>query len=113
NKVALFYLDLDHFKRINDTFGHEAGDQLLTEISRRLKKQLRDDDVVARLGGDEFAVLLDQVESPQYAYVVANKIIAALNRPIELQGKEVVVGVSIGITMAPDDSNHIDNLMKN
>ncbi|WP_049721689.1 EAL domain-containing protein [Gilvimarinus polysaccharolyticus] len=113
NKVALFYLDLDHFKRINDTFGHEAGDQLLTEVSRRLKRELRDDDVVARLGGDEFAVLLDQVESPQYAYVVANKIINTLNKPIELQGKEVVVGVSIGITMAPDDSNHIDNLMKN
>ncbi len=112
-KVALFYLDLDHFKRINDTFGHEAGDQLLTEVARRLTRELRDDDVVARLGGDEFAVLLDQVESPQYAYVVANKIINALNRPIELQGKEVVAGVSIGITMAPDDSSHIDTLMKN
>ncbi|BFM20880.1 EAL domain-containing protein [Gilvimarinus japonicus] len=113
SKVALFYLDLDHFKRINDTFGHEAGDQLLTEVARRLKSELRDDDVVARLGGDEFAVLLDQVESPQYAYVVANKIITALNRPMELQGKEVVAGVSIGITMAPDDSSHIDTLMKN
>ena len=113
SKVALFYLDLDHFKRVNDTFGHESGDQLLIEVARRLKSQLREDDLVARLGGDEFAVLLDQVESPQYAYVVANKIIKELNLPIELRGKEVVTGVSIGITIAPDDSDQIDVLMKN
>jgi diguanylate cyclase (GGDEF)-like protein/PAS domain S-box-containing protein len=113
SKVALCYLDLDHFKRINDTFGHEAGDQLLTEVAQRLRQELREEDVIARLGGDEFAVLLDQIESPQYAYVVANKIIKALNRPMELHGKEVVTGVSVGITLAPDDGTQIDALMKN
>lgn len=110
---ALMYLDLDHFKRINDTLGHEAGDTLLIEVARRIKECLREEDVVARLGGDEFAVLLHQVGSPQYAYIVANKVIAALNRPLLLSGQEVVIGVSIGITLAPDDSLQLDALMKN
>ncbi|MDO6745892.1 bifunctional diguanylate cyclase/phosphodiesterase [Gilvimarinus sp. 1_MG-2023] len=112
-KMALFYIDLDHFKRINDTFGHESGDYLLIEVSRRLRECLRQEDVVARLGGDEFAVLLHHVESPQYAYVVADKIIQALNKPIDIQTKEVIPGGSIGITIAPDDSVDIDVLMKN
>lgn len=110
---ALMYLDLDHFKRINDTLGHEAGDTLLIEVASRVKQCLREDDIVARLGGDEFAILLYQVGSAQYAYVVANKIIAALNRPLLLSGQEVVVGVSIGITLVPDDSQNLDALMKN
>ncbi|MDO3384986.1 EAL domain-containing protein [Gilvimarinus sp. SDUM040013] len=112
-RMALFYVDLDHFKRINDTFGHESGDHFLVEVARRLRGCLRQEDMVARLGGDEFAVLLNQVESPQYAYVVANKIIQALNRAFDIQGKEVVAGGSIGITLAPDDSDDIDVLMKN
>lgn len=111
--MALLYLDLDHFKRINDTLGHEAGDQLLVEVAQRLKSCLREEDAIARLGGDEFAVLLKQVESAQYSFVVANKIIAELNRPLMLLGQEVVVGASIGITLAPDDSRDIDVLMKN
>jgi diguanylate cyclase (GGDEF)-like protein len=110
---ALMYLDLDHFKRINDTMGHEAGDALLIEVANRIKQCLREEDVVARLGGDEFAVLLYHVGSAQYAYVAATKIIAALNCPLPLLGKEVDIGVSIGITLAPDDSHHIDTLMKN
>ncbi|HEY7886447.1 MAG TPA: diguanylate cyclase, partial [Cellvibrionaceae bacterium] len=113
SKLALFYLDLDHFKRINDTMGHEAGDILLKEIARRLRLCLRQEDGVARLGGDEFAVLLDNIEGPQYVYVVAQKIIRALNEPIMLNNKETVVGVSIGITIAPDDSGNVDTLMKN
>lgn len=112
-QFSLMYLDLDHFKRINDTLGHEAGDVLLVEVARRLRTCLREEDIVARLGGDEFAVLLQQVTNPQYAYSVANKIIAALNQPLVLHGKEVVIGVSIGITMAPNDSEDSDSLMKN
>lgn len=110
---ALMYLDLDHFKRINDTLGHEAGDTLLVEVASRIKGCLRDEDVVARLGGDEFAVLLHQVGSAQYAYKVANKIIAALNIPLHISAQEIVIGVSIGITLAPDDSVQLDALMKN
>ena len=111
--LALMYLDLDHFKRINDTMGHEAGDRLLIEVADRLRGCLREEDNVARLGGDEFAVLLKHVDSAQYCFVVARKIIVALNRPLLLQGQEVVVGVSIGITVAPDDGRDLDGLMKN
>ncbi|MDQ2078023.1 EAL domain-containing protein [Marinimicrobium sp. ABcell2] len=111
--LALMYLDLDHFKRINDTLGHEAGDQLLIEVATRLRRCLREEDCVARLGGDEFAVLLKHVDSAQYCFVVASKIIGALNRPMMLVGQEVVVGTSIGITVAPDDGRDPDGLMKN
>lgn len=111
--LALMYLDLDHFKRINDTMGHEAGDQLLIEVAHRLRRCLREEDCVARLGGDEFAVLLKHVDSAQYCFVVARKILGALNRPLLLQGQEVVVGASVGITVAPDDGRDPDGLMKN
>lgn len=113
SRLALFYLDLDHFKHINDTLGHEAGDKLLKTIAERLENCLRREDMVARLGGDEFAVLLDAVEGPQYIYRVAQKIIQRLNEPIYLKNKEIVMGVSIGITIAPDDDDQAEMLMKN
>lgn len=113
NHVALLYLDLDHFKDINDSLGHEAGDKLLVEVARRLCLCLREEDSVARLGGDEFAVLLRHIGEGQYASVVAGKIIETLRDPIHLGAQEVVVGTSIGITLAPDDSENIDTLMKN
>lgn len=113
SRLALFYLDLDHFKDINDTLGHEAGDILLKAIAARLQKCLREEDMVARLGGDEFAVLLEDIDSPQYVYLVAQKIIRCLNEPIYIKDKEIVMGVSIGITIGPEDSQHADVLMKN
>lgn len=113
NQIALLYLDLDHFKRVNDTLGHEAGDNLLVEVAKRLKGCLRDEDSVARLGGDEFAVLLNRIGSPQFASLVASKIIKALSKPFVLSGQEVSARASVGITLAPIDSNNIDVLMKN
>lgn len=113
SQVALMYLDLDHFKRINDTLGHEAGDLLLIEVADRLRRCLREEDAVARLGGDEFAVLINRIGSPQYASIVANKIISALNKPHLIDGQEVLTGTSIGITLAPYDSGDIETLMKN
>lgn len=113
SRLALFYLDLDHFKNINDTLGHEVGDQLLQAVAERLQQCLRTEDLVARLGGDEFAVLLDAVEGPQYIYRIAQKIIHQLNQPVYLNNKEIVVGVSIGITIAPDDGKDSEVLMKN
>ncbi len=110
---ALLYLDLDHFKRINDSQGHEAGDELLIEVAARLKDCLRDEDPIGRLGGDEFGVLLTRIGSPQYASIVANKLLDAIAKPVELQGKEVIVSSSIGITIAPHDGKHVDKLMKN
>lgn len=113
NQIALLYLDLDHFKRVNDTLGHEAGDHLLIEVAERLKGCLREEDSVARLGGDEFAILLNRIGSPQFASIVANKVITALSREFLIAGQEVNCRASVGITLAPIDSNDIDVLMKN
>lgn len=113
NQIALLYLDLDHFKRVNDTLGHEAGDHLLIEVARRLKGCLRDEDSVARLGGDEFAVLLNRIGTPQFASLVAGKIIKCLSKSFILAGQEVSTKASVGITLAPADSADIDILMKN
>lgn len=109
---ALFYFDLDEFKRINDTLGHDAGDQLLVEVANRLKKRLRAEDTIARLGGDEFAVLLSGIESQEHATDVANTIQKTLNVPIKLSSNEVIISASIGITMAPYDSLEEDQLLK-
>ncbi|WP_024610197.1 EAL domain-containing protein [Pseudoalteromonas sp. TB64] len=109
---ALFYFDLDEFKRINDTLGHDAGDQLLVEVANRLKKRLRAEDTIARLGGDEFAVLLSGIENQTHATDVANTIQKTLNVPIKLGSNEVIVSASIGITMAPYDSLEEDQLLK-
>lgn len=111
--LALLYLDLDHFKDINDSLGHEAGDQLLVAVAHRLRSCLREEDSVARLGGDEFAVLLRHVGEARYASLVAEKIIETLRRPVLLNAQEVIVGTSIGITLAPDDSSELDILMRN
>ncbi|MFY8273138.1 bifunctional diguanylate cyclase/phosphodiesterase [Pseudoalteromonas sp. SSDWG2] len=109
---ALFYFDLDEFKRINDTLGHDIGDQLLIEVANRLKNRLRTEDTIARLGGDEFAVLLSGIENYERAAEVANTIQRTLNQPILLGNNEVIISASIGITMAPDDSSEEDQLLK-
>ncbi|WP_099046586.1 EAL domain-containing protein [Pseudoalteromonas translucida] len=109
---ALFYFDLDEFKRINDTLGHNAGDQLLVEVANRLKQRLRAEDTIARLGGDEFAILLSGIEHQEHATEVANTIQKTLNEPIQLGSNEVIISASIGITMAPYDSQEEDQLLK-
>lgn len=109
---ALFYFDLDEFKRINDTLGHDAGDQLLLEVANRLKFRLRAEDTIARLGGDEFAVLLSGINDREKATEVANTIQETLNKPIKLVNDEVIVSASIGITLAPEDSSEEDQLLK-
>jgi diguanylate cyclase (GGDEF)-like protein/PAS domain S-box-containing protein len=109
---ALFYFDLDEFKRINDTLGHDSGDQLLVEVANRLKKRLRVEDTIARLGGDEFAVLLSGIEEQGKATDVANTIQQTLNQPIKLGNNEVIISASIGITLAPHDSLEEDQLLK-
>ncbi|MGE0583015.1 MAG: putative bifunctional diguanylate cyclase/phosphodiesterase [Steroidobacteraceae bacterium] len=109
---ALLYVDLDHFKRVNDTFGHAAGDQLLTIVAQRLRACVKEGDTVARLGGDEFTIVLRQVTDPDAVRTVAERIIVALEAPVNVAGRDHFVRASIGITLFPDDAAHSDELMR-
>jgi diguanylate cyclase (GGDEF)-like protein len=109
---ALLYLDLDHFKAVNDTLGHPVGDALLCEVSRRLRQQVREIDTVARLGGDEFAVVQTIVRQPEDATTLAERIIETLSLPYDLLGNPVIIGTSIGIAIVPGDGDDPDDLMK-
>ena len=111
--AALLYLDLDNFKRVNDTLGHEAGDFLLREVASRLKNCVRSEDTVARPGGDEFTVLLNEVTTPSDAGLVAQKILNHLREPLDLDGHPLVVTTSIGITILPSDGRDPNTLMRN
>ncbi len=110
---ALLLLDLDHFKDINDSLGHPAGDQLLKEVSKRLLETVRATDVVARLGGDEFAVIATNLRDWRGAEVLAEKIIGRLSAPVEVEGREVYTRTSIGVTLFPRDGEDTDHLLKN
>ena len=113
HSCALITLDIDHFKRINDTLGHDAGDELLKEMARRLRGAVRGEDTIARLGGDEFAVLLNQVKGPDGCEKVARNILASLTRPVSVQQGELVITSSLGITVAPQDGFNYETLLKN
>jgi len=111
-KVAVLFLDLDGFKKVNDTLGHDAGDLLLREVSKRLKVTIRASDTVARVGGDEFIFVLNEIGSDENAALMANKIITALSEPFELKGQRCNVGGSIGISLYPDGSKDPETLIK-
>ncbi|WP_338805883.1 EAL domain-containing protein [Pseudomonas chlororaphis] len=108
---AMFYLDLDHFKRINDTLGHPIGDLLLQEVSRRIRACTRENDVVARLGGDEFAILQLNVDEATHCAALATKIRDTLVLPYSLEGNEVRISVSIGISLYSPQTLSADSLM--
>jgi diguanylate cyclase (GGDEF)-like protein len=112
-RAALLYIDLDHFKRVNDTVGHAAGDQLLIIVAQRLRSCVKDGDTVARLGGDEFTVILRNVSDPDSARSVAERIIESLQLPVNIGGKDHYVAASIGITLFPDDGHTLEELMRN
>lgn len=111
-KVSVLFLDLDGFKRVNDTLGHDGGDLLLREASKRLKETIRASDTVARVGGDEFIFVLNEIGDEENAASMANKIIAALSVPFELKGQQCKVGGSIGISIYPDGSAIPETLIK-
>ena len=123
--LALLFLDLDNFKRINDSLGHSAGDLLLREVGVRLSGCIRESDVLAhyvesdgsridvsRLGGDEFTVVLNQIESPESAAIVAQRILDALSAPMIINDHELVITPSIGIAIAPRDAGDVESLLK-
>jgi diguanylate cyclase (GGDEF)-like protein len=111
--VAVLFLDLDRFKVVNDSLGHAAGDLLLQTVAERNRAADRGEDSVTRLGGDEFAVLCTEVGSPEDAVMVAERIIASVKRPISLEGQEVFVTTSLGISLFPADATQPEALLKN
>ena len=111
--LAVLFVDLDRFKNINDTLGHEAGDRVLQEIAQRLRGCLREVDTVSRLGGDEFVVLIEGASRPADVAEVAQKILAAVARPVALESQEFHLTASIGISSCPGDSDDLQGLMKN
>ena len=110
---ALIYLDLDKFKPVNDTLGHNIGDLVLMSIAQRLQAAVRESDTVARIGGDEFVVLLPVIESKLDASTVAEKIRVALEQPFEINGKRIQIGCSVGIAVYPEHGGDEISLMKN
>lgn len=111
--VGVLFIDVDHFKQVNDSLGHQQGDDLLLEVARRMEALLRESDAVGRLGGDEFLIILTDMSSPGDAGLVADRVIAALSRPIVLSGGELHVTCSIGISASPGDGDAVEALLKN
>ena len=125
SQLAIMFIDLDHFKRVNDTLGHSAGDELLRLVSARLASSIRADDAlgrvaggqstnsIARLGGDEFIVMLSDVEGANDAATIVRRIVASLNEPLTIVGTELFVTGSVGVAMYPSDGTDIDSLLMN
>ncbi|MDQ2900297.1 MAG: diguanylate cyclase [Acidobacteriota bacterium] len=110
--VALLYVDLDDFKMINDTWGHSAGDSLLCEVAARFLKCLRSTDTVARTGGDEFTAIISDLDFPEGAQEVAQKLLRALQSPFEIEGESLRISASIGISVFPDDGEEAETLQR-
>ena len=113
HSLILYFLDLDNFKRVNDTLGHEVGDLLLKTVARRLRAAMRREDMVARLGGDEFTVLVEGVRDPSAPEVIARKLLETLAQPVEIDDHLIRVTTSIGVTIAPLDGDSVSQLMRN
>ena len=112
SRLSVLFIDLDRFKYVNDTLGHQQGDLLLKKVAERLKECVRQADTVARLGGDEFTILLEDVERPDMLAGIADKILSTLSESIELDGHQAVVGCSIGLSVYPDDGGSAEQLLK-
>ncbi|MEW8441236.1 MAG: EAL domain-containing protein [Candidatus Thiodiazotropha taylori] len=111
--AALLYLDLDHFKQINDTLGHQVGDKLLLEVGKRLQRFIRQDDVVARLGGDEFIIMIEAFDQEDDPARVANKLLQCFREPFSIEGRSLHISASIGISIYPEDGEDSTTLLKN
>ncbi|HSI94865.1 MAG: EAL domain-containing protein [Methylophilaceae bacterium] len=111
-RLAIVFLDLDHFKEVNDSLGHEAGDLLLQEVGSRLKTAVRETDCVSRFGGDEFVLLLPNIQTPEDVSSVVNKILIDFKRPVMLEGQSVVIGTSMGVSLYPEDGQDAKTLLR-
>jgi diguanylate cyclase (GGDEF)-like protein len=112
-KLAVLYLDLDRFKNVNDTLGHPAGDKLLVDVAGRLRACLRDRDMAARFGGDEFAVVQLRLSGPHDASTLAERIVAILSEPYDIDGQQALIGASAGVALAPADGETSEQLLGN
>jgi len=111
--IAVHHLDLDQFKAVNDTFGHPAGDKLLKIVAERLRALVRDTDTIARMGGDEFVIVQTPITEPTDATSLAQRIIASISEPFEIDGHQAVIGASVGIAVGPGDGLRPDRLLRN
>jgi len=111
-RFGLMMLDLDRFKDINDTYGHDAGDKLLVGVARCLEEAVREQDTVARIGGDEFVIILPEVSSREGVKMIGERIAEGFQKPISIGQKELTAAVSIGMALYPDDSGDIESLMR-
>ena len=112
-RLAVLYFDLDHFKPINDNFGHQTGDELLIAMSARVKAIIREEDTLARLGGDEFVLLMRNIAQETDAAVVAQKLLHALSQPFALAGQQLLIGASVGISVFPEDGDSSELMLTN
>lgn len=111
--VGVMFIDLDKFKYANDTFGHDAGDQLLITVAKRLKNSIREKDSVARIGGDEFMIILDQLSSLNDLSYIPDKILKSFSEPFNINNKEIPITCSVGIAIYPQHGSNIETLLKN
>lgn len=112
-KIGIMFIDLDHFKQINDSLGHATGDKLLIQVTQRLQNTLRGCDTVARMGGDEFNILIDGINHSEYLIDIAEKLLAAFKDPFSIEGRLLYTTISIGIALSPDDGLNPETLLKN
>ena len=111
--TALMFIDLDNFKIINDTLGHQLGDNLLNRVGERLATVLRSKDLIFRVGGDEFAVILEDVRSREHVASVADKLVNVFNKPLSVEHQEIFISASIGVSLAPEDAAEPTSLLRN
>lgn len=111
-KLAVCYLDLDGFKRINDTQGHDAGDGVLKTVAQRMNEVLRASDTAARIGGDEFVVLLSDLDASDTGETMLERLLQAIGQPVDVNGQPASVGASIGVSIYPDNALEADTLLR-
>lgn len=110
-KTALFFIDLDKFKDINDTFGHRAGDAVLKNVSKRVENIIRKEDTIARIGGDEFVLIMENIVKIENTVLLSNKLIEVITKPIYFEDYTLNISASIGISIYPDDETDADKLL--
>lgn len=112
SRVGVLFVDMNNFKSVNDTYGHDTGDDVLIETAERIRTRVRGGDVPARLGGDEFGVILMDIRGTDAAQVIHDKIQAAMAQPMSLREHSITIGASIGIAIFPDDSSSLEGLLR-